>query len=321
MTPTPPVPAESAAAEAMPAPEEPRALDASVAHCRRITRSRAGNFYHGLKLTPEPKRSAMYAVYAYMRACDDLVDEAEDAAREQVEAFRRRTERVLAGEATPEELAAPSIWPAFRWAVRTYGIDRSALHAMLDGQLEDLNGGVYRSFDALHGYCYRVAGTVGLVCLDVWGYEGGEATRALAVKRGLALQLTNILRDLAEDLHAGRIYLPRDELEKFDCDLESAVRHGPGRGFDELLGFQIERARRYYEASDELEARIPADCRPTSWAIMRLYRRLLEKIAAEPRRVLRERVRLSGWEKAAIAARAVAKRFSSGGLGNRGRNA
>jgi phytoene synthase len=149
---------------------------------------------------------------------------------------------------------------------------------------------------------------VGLVCVSVWGYDGGDATLKLAEQRGVALQLTNILRDVVEDAKRGRVYLPDDELAAHGFDHESfidAMRRGDGdERFDRLMRFQIDRARSFYDASSPLEGFLPADCRPTCWAIMAVYRRLLEKIAADPRRVLHERVRLRKAQKVAVVLRA-----------------
>ncbi|MEX0885420.1 MAG: phytoene/squalene synthase family protein [Phycisphaeraceae bacterium] len=275
-----------------------------------MTRTRAGNFYHGLKLTPEPRRSAMYAVYAFMRACDDLTDEAGaevDAAAglERIERFRATMQRAL-DAATADALPAGALWPAFHHVVHRYGIDTAHLHAMLDGQRCDVLEQAYASFDELYAYCYRVASVVGLVCLSVWGYRGGAATRRLAEQRGVALQLTNILRDVAEDAQRGRVYLPADELARFDVTGAMLRGEEPATaGFDRLMRFQIERARGYYRASAGLERAIEPGCRGTSWAMMEIYRRLLERIARRPRDVLQRRVRLGTLEKLAIACQAT----------------
>lgn len=292
-------------------------LRRSFAYCRRVARREARNFYYGLKLTPEPRRSAVYSVYAFMRACDDLADEpgtlwAEPgaaAALSRLEAFRGQMEAVL--DAAPDSGAAAALgadapfWPAFRHVVHTYGIERAHLHAMLDGQRADLAGTRYRTFDDLHGYCYKVAGVVGLVCIRIWGAGGDPVARQLAEHRGIALQLTNILRDLAEDAGRGRVYLPEEELERFGYPREALLAPRGDANFDELMRFQIERARRYYDMSSGLESRLDAPCRATCWALGRIYRDLLEKIAADPRRVLRGRVRLGRLHKLGIALRAA----------------
>ena len=299
-------------------PSDP-AVAASLAHCHEVTRTAARNFYYGLRLTPEPRRSALYAVYAFMRACDDLVDAEDrptpaqrDAALARVEAFRSRMAHVLDGGDLPDEPAGQSIWPAFRHVMQAFPIDPAHLHAMLDGQRDDLTTTHYRTFEQLYGYCYRVASVVGLVCVAVWGVTEPAKlpdARQLAEYRGIAFQLTNILRDVAEDARRGRVYLPADELAHYgltERDLTAAAAASePGAAFDRFMQFQVERARSYYEMSAPLDRMIRADCRATSWALCRIYSRLLGRIAARPRRVLTRRVRLSPLQKALIALRAT----------------
>ena len=267
------------------------AVRRSFAYCHRVTRQRARNFYYGLKLTPEPKRSALYVIYAFMRACDDLADEPPErpgppesselpgwdhgvseldrAGLARLDQFDKHLDHVLRSGFSADQLAqdmanetvpAAEIWPAFHHVMRTYPINPNDLHAMLDGQRCDLRQRSYQTFDELRDYCYKVAGVVGLVCISVWGYSGGEQTRRLAEDRGIALQLTNILRDLVEDAQRGRVYLPADELERFDIDPRSFARQlisgNVGEPFDRLMRFQIDRARGYYDASQELERHI-----------------------------------------------------------------
>lgn len=282
------------------------AVRRSLEHCHAVTRTRARNFYYGLKLTPGPKRAALYAIYAFMRACDDIADEAAShaggaaAGLERIEAFRADMQRVLdqpAGAALP----AGPIWPAFQYVVRTYPIDPAHLHAMLDGQRDDLVGCDYRTFEDLYAYCYKVASVVGLVCISIWGHTDDPAVLKMAEHRGIAFQLTNILRDLVEDVDRGRVYLPNEELERFGYTPELLKSRTANGAFDRLMAFQIDRARAYYTKSAALDEHIDAKCRPTSWALMRIYRDLLEKLAKSPRRVLTRRVRLSSIHKARIA--------------------
>ena len=304
----------------------------SMAFCHKVTRARAKNFYYGMKLTSEPKRSALYAIYAFMRACDDLVDEpvgqdegaggdatgspsvveTEHAAvidpavgRARIDRFRAAMQRVIDGHVVDDPRpAVESVWPAFRHVMRTYDIDPAHLHAMLDGQAADLVKSTYDTFDELYEYCFRVASTVGLVCISVWGYEGGEATRKIAEERGIALQLTNILRDVVEDATRDRIYLPSEDLKKFGCDPACLKSGTPDAAFDALMRFQLDRAQRYYQQSAGLEPLIAADCRGASWGIMAVYRDLFHKIDRDPRAVLRGRVSLSKLRKMNVVLRA-----------------
>lgn len=278
-------------------PIDPRTLRASYEHCRQVARLRARNFYYGLALTPSSQRSALYAVYAFMRACDDLADASETsdtvAGIARIESFRRRmVAAVSTGSVQDVPVEEAPIWPAFIDLMRRHPIDVQYLHAMLDGQCDDLQGRHYDTFEQTRDYCYKVAGTVGLVCISVWGYVGGAATRSMAVDRGLALQLTNMLRDLVEDHGHGRSYLPNEEFQEFGFDPQCLADRTPDAGYDRFMAFQIERIRSLYAKSAALDSRITPSCRPTSWAIMEIYRRLFEEIASDPRIVLKRRVSL-----------------------------
>ncbi|MAE66532.1 MAG: farnesyl-diphosphate farnesyltransferase [Phycisphaeraceae bacterium] len=301
----------------------PVTIDVSMAHCRDVTRRRARNFYYGLKLTPEPKRSALYAIYAFMRACDDLADEVDievpGAANEAIERIERfRARMVEAVDRGPEAtLPGGPVWPAFQQVVHRYDVDPAHLHAMLDGQCDDMVRRRYADFEQLRDYCYKVASVVGLMCIDVWGWQDEKDAavgREKAADRGIALQLTNILRDVVEDARRDRVYLPADELARFDLDADELRRQllsGDVDGrFDDLMGFQLERARSYFHRSNGLERLIQSDCRPTCWSMMRIYRGILDRIEKRPRAVLTRRVRLSGVEKSMIAMSAMFRIFS-----------
>jgi phytoene synthase len=279
-------------------------LERSRRYCEQITRAAAKNFYYGLKLLPEPKRSAMFAVYAYMRLVDDIADEDDGRTHDQrvadLEQWRRQTQAAMAGEPAGQE----PVWPAFSDVARRYALPASIFDAVIAGQCQDLMPVHFATFEQLHEYCYRVAGVVGLASIYIWGFEGGRETEELAIARGVAFQLTNILRDLREDAGRGRLYLPREDLAAFGMtEADLAAADGEGRFLD-LMRFQIERAEAYYERSRGLEARIGRDSRPTLIAMTEIYHGLLKKVAAEPQRVLRERVSLSLLHKLRIGWRA-----------------
>jgi phytoene synthase len=279
-------------------------LAESRAFCERLTRTQARNFYYGLKLLPEPKRSAMFALYAYMRLVDDIADQETDAPGQghhplgrplvqrqaELEAWREQTHAILDARSPTDSHA---LWPAFAEMVAQYRMPRHIFDDVIAGQQQDLDYEPPATFEQLHRYCYRVAGVVGLASIYVWGFEGGAQTEALAIDRGLAFQLTNILRDLREDAQRGRTYLPLDELAGHGISEEDLRSGSGGTRFGELMRFQIERAESYYERSSPLEDRIQRDSRPTLIAMTQIYHRLLKKVAAEPARVLRERVSLS----------------------------
>ncbi|HEX2970930.1 MAG TPA: phytoene/squalene synthase family protein [Tepidisphaeraceae bacterium] len=286
---------------------DPTRTTQSRNYCEQLTRHAAKNFYYALKLLPEPKRSAMYALYAYMRLVDDIADDEDGRSpqqrAEELEAWRLQTHAVLDGH-SPQD-ASHDVWPAFAEMMRSYRIPTSVFDDMIAGQQQDLHPIIFDTFDQLRQYCCRVAGTVGLASIYIWGFEGGTETEALAVDRGIAFQLTNILRDLREDLARQRLYLPRQELTAVGLteeDLRSARADQP---FQEFMRFQIERAQNYYARSMGLENRIQRDSRPALSAMTGIYHGLLDKIAASPKRVFHERVSLSLLSKLLIAWRAV----------------
>ncbi|MCA9285232.1 MAG: phytoene/squalene synthase family protein [Phycisphaerales bacterium] len=286
---------------------DPSQAAVALAECERITRARARNFYYGLKLTPQPQRSAMFAVYAWMRMADDLVDAegiAGDERRRRVEELKRRTEALLSGEPLPQEFRHEAVWVAMADTAARFRLRAEHFEGMIEGQLEDLEHREYDTFEELHGFCYRVASTVGLVCIDIWGHHDARA-RELAIDRGVAFQLTNILRDVREDLDRGRVYLPKAELTEAGLTADALRRwEDPARCHAFVLR-QAQRAEHYYRRSAALESMITPSCVPTLWAMSRIYHGLLEKILARPKAIVGERrIRLSSLHKAAIALKA-----------------
>jgi 15-cis-phytoene synthase len=282
-------------------------LAASFQYCRELTRAAAKNFYYGLRLLPEPKRSAMFALYAYMRLVDDIADHEDGRPPEQravaLDAWRAKTHLALAGE-IPDGEDSP-IWPAFAHMARSYHVPARLFDDAIAGQQRDLVPARFENFEQLHHYCWQVAGVVGLASIHIWGFEGGAETEELAAARGVALQLTNILRDLREDAARGRIYLPREDLQRMNVSEDDVLRGRGGEPFRRLMRFEIERAEEFYEKSRALERRISADSRPTLVAMTEIYHRLLRAVAAEPERILRGRVSLSVWSKLRIGWRAA----------------
>src|SRR5438552_10611338 len=198
------------------------ALAASYAYCERLARREAANFYPAFRILPGPQRRAMSALYAFLRVSDDLTDEPGSAAERQdrLSTWRNDFTRALAGD------YSHPLHAAFHHAVRVHGIPCSAVSAVLDGVEMDLSQNAYATFAELYRYCYRVASAVGLACIHVWGFRNPAALEH-AEAAGIAFQLTNILRDLREDAARGRVYLPLDELARFDYtpdDLKRGVR-------------------------------------------------------------------------------------------------
>jgi phytoene synthase len=290
-------------------------MEKSRAFCRELTKREAKNFYYGLKLLPEPKRSAMYALYAYMRMVDDIADDESNGRtiaqrKADLDQWERLTAEAIAaaddlGEGTGAAPRGHIVWPAFAAMVKTYRVPGKVFNDMIAGQRQDLEPVAIPTFQDLYDYCYRVASVVGVASLYVWGFEGGEATLKLGVERGIAFQLTNILRDLREDSARGRCYLPADEMERFGVTAEEIGRGEVTAGFRALMKFQVERAESFYGQSAPLESRVQMDSRPTLRAMTGIYHGLLAQIAEKPERVLTERVRLSTWAKLVIGWKAM----------------
>jgi len=279
-------------------------LDQSHAHCHAVAKSRARNFYYGMKLTPEPKRSAMYAVYAWMRLADDLADDAGDADAkvERIEQFRNDTLAVINGEPVGDE----PVWPAIVETVERYDLPLQYLHDMIDGQILDQRKTRYATFDELYDYCYKVASVVGLTCIAIWGYDGGEATRQLSEWRGIAFQLTNILRDVKEDAERDRVYLPAEDFDVHELT-PSMFLFGVQPEAIEGLRATVERAGEYYRKSAALDQHVHRDGLACLWAMTRIYHGIFRKIQQRPAQVLDQRVRLSSMHKASIALRSQVK--------------
>lgn len=283
------------------------ALATAYAQCAQIARSRARNFYHGLRLTPEPRRSAIYSIYAWMRAADDVADANEpgDVRREHLREFREESERVLAGKA-PSSRAEPW-WAAFGATVASYPLEHVIFHDMLDGLDEDLETVAYQTDEALSKYCYRVAGTAGLACIWIWGLRAGAdpaVARDLALRRGQAFQRTNILRDFAEDFDASpsRVYLPAESFEQHQvspADVRTWSKPEPCARF---VKAHAQVTRDHYIASAALESMVDPACSPTLWAMTKIYSGILELVERDPERVAGDRrIRLAGTKKASIA--------------------
>lgn len=278
-------------------------LRRAYAASRRIVRSRARNFWFGLKLTPEPRRSALYAIYAWMRSADDLADAPGPTRMERrasLEEFRERTRLVFAGDPEPAS-STSEWWAAFADVVERYSLDSTPFEEMIEGQLLDLDWSRCGDRASLENFCRLVASTVGVVCIRIWGHDNTTDVLAQADRRGIALQLTNILRDLREDLERGRVYLPADELEEAGLEIHDLLEWRSPDRCDRFMRSQVSIARAHYHESADLESHLDPVCRGTSWAMCQIYSGILDRIEEDPSRVMRGRVGLSRWRKAGIA--------------------
>jgi len=282
---------------------EAAGVAASYDECRRIARAAASNFYYAFFLLPRPKRDALCALYAFMRLVDDVSDSAADVSEKQrrLTQWRAALDAALAGNPS-----AHPVLPAFADALRRYAIPSRYFHDLISGAEMDLSVASYATFDRLCEYCYRVAGTVGLTCLYVFGFRDPRAPH-LAEKLGIAFQLTNILRDIPRDFQMGRVYLPQEDWDRFGCRAEDLAQDavlGKRPALADLLRFEAERAWRFYEEGTSLVSFISADSRAALWALVRIYSGLLGKIEARNYDVFSSRVRLSAAEKMGILVRA-----------------
>ena len=272
-------------------------LEQSHAYCERVSRERAKNFYYSFLLLPRPKRQGMCAIYAFMRECDDRSD-GPDAALEKVVQWRAELDAALAGD-VPDH----PVWPAFADTARRYKIPARYFHEMIDGVASDFETKTIATFDELYRYCYLVASIVGLTIIHIFGFEDPKALE-LAEKCGVAFQLTNILRDVREDAASGRVYLPSEDLARFGVHLEELNQSRLTPSLRDLLQFEATRARSYYDESRPLLGLVHRDSRTALWALMEIYRRLLDRIQVEGYPVLERRVTLPAREKIGIVLRA-----------------
>jgi phytoene synthase len=296
------------------APGEGCSVFESVAlrRCAETTRREARNFYYGLRLTPEPKRSALYAIYAWMRDADDDADGDDRSVPSRDVALARlgkRRERLRAIVETAYLDSAHHAWVGLAWALREFPIDPSDLFALLDGLEDDANHAGCDSRDALRAYCERVASTVGRVCVAIWGLAPGandSIAREKATSLGVAFQITNILRDVRRDFEAGRVYVPREDLERFGLDARDLAEWRDPARCAALVSEICAWARREFAASDGLEAMIDPKCACSMRAMTEIYSGVLSLIEAEPALVASDfRASLPTTRKVAIMLRAA----------------
>jgi len=271
-------------------------LSASYEHCRRLARRAGSHFYFSFFLLPRQKRRSMYALYAFFRQTDDLADAAHQSTdrRGDLCAWREALTAGLEGQ------SQAGIWPALADTVMRYGIPPRYLHAAVDGAMRDLDHTRYATFAELERYCYEAASVVGLACIHVWGFQGPAALES-AVQCGIALQLTNILRDLKEDADRGRIYLPLDELALYRYAPDELLRGVRDERLDALLRFQVERAETYYQRAAPLADQLTPDGRRAFLAMVATYHGLLDKIRRLQGEVLARRVQIGRWRQMRIA--------------------
>lgn len=273
-------------------------LDESFRYCRKLAKRTGRNFYFSFLTLPRPLLRDMCALYAFMRVTDDLGDDMSrpvDRRREALQVWRSELKSALENCETPHPVLT-----ALVDVQRRHQIPVDHLEAVITGVEMDLDPQGFETFDDLAFYCDHVAGAVGLCCIHIWGFRDPSAGER-ALDCGRAFQLTNILRDLGEDAKMGRIYLPREDLERFRYtpdDLRAGVRD---ERFRDLMMFEVIRAREYYRRSLVLHQQLEPPGRPILSAMLQIYGGLLQEIERSDYDVYSRRVNLSMAHKFLIA--------------------
>jgi phytoene synthase len=290
--------------------------------CEEITWSQARNFAYGIRLLPAGKRQALAALYAFARRIDDIGDGTMPP-RAKLAALEEARDEVL-GMTRPGAPGVPGgaeddpVLIALNDAGKQFAIPMQAFGELIDGCVADVNGTFYATFDDLRYYCRCVAGSIGRLSLGVFGAPDMRAAEPLADALGVALQLTNILRDIREDYRNGRVYLPAEDLDRFGCTLkpaagepdpaaEPAANPAEEARLASLIEFEVNRARDWYATGMQLLPLLDGRSAACTGAMAGIYRKLLDRIAAEPAAVLHGRLSLSPREKAMVAVRALAR--------------
>lgn len=272
-------------------------LELAYEECRRVTRREAKNFYYAFLTLPEPRRRAIYVVYTFCRHCDDSVDN-EGSTEEKLAmlaGLRQQLDQAYHGR------TGEPVFLALADVANRYDIPQDYFQEVLAGVESDLVKTRYENFEELRQYCYQVASAVGLICLQIFGYQDPRA-RDHAVDLGLAMQLTNIVRDVREDLDLGRIYLPQEEMSRFgysDEELQAGISNEP---FRDLMRFQVQRARQYFQSGFSLLPYLTPRSRSCPAVLGRLYSKVLDRIESADYDVLHHRIGLSSAEKLRITA-------------------
>ncbi len=268
-------------------------LDAAYDLCRRITKAEAKNFYYAFRTLPAFKRRAIYAAYAFCRLCDDISDDV--MSREgRIEGFRGVRESLALAR---ENGSAEPVFAALGDSAMRFDIPWEHFDEIVTGVEMDLDITRYETFDDLREYCHKVASVVGLVSIEIFGHDDHPEVEKYAVDLGLAMQLTNILRDIKEDAERDRVYLPQDELRRFECsedDLTNGVVNEP---FRELMRFQVRRAREFFESGRNLIPLLEPDARACTAVLIGVYASILDRIEASDYDVFSQRVSLSTGQK------------------------
>ncbi len=269
--------------------------------CQAITRAEAKNFYYGIRLLPDPKRNAMSALYAFARRIDDISD-GDLPTADKLVALAEVDDQIAALAKGELPNADDPVLFGVHHAASTFPVPVAAFGEIVEGCRRDSSGFHYRTFADTEAYCRLVAGSVGRLSLGVFGCTQPDDAPVLADDLGVALQVTNILRDIIEDQGMGRVYLAGDDIERFGCDHDL---HGPEPAMRALIEHYVSVAESFYERGLRLLPLLDRRSRACVSAMAGIYRQLLSRIADDPSAVLRGRMSLTGKEKLIVAARSL----------------
>lgn len=260
--------------------------------CESITKENASNFYYAFRTLPTEKRLAIYATYAFCRLCDDIADGEQPVNQKRKLLNQVRTDLLKKNSGTISD----PVFIALHDTMSTFNIPISYFEQLIDGVEMDLTIDHYSNFEDLRKYCYKVASVVGLICIEIFSYSNPKA-RSYAIDLGIGMQITNILRDIREDFSNGRIYLPMNELDQFRYskhDLSSNIMNEP---FRNLLAFQIDRARSYFDSGINLIPLVSPNSRVCLSMLHGVYSRILDRIESNDYDIYTKRIGLKTSEK------------------------
>jgi len=270
---------------------------------KQIAKESKSSFYYAFSLLPKQKREAMNAVYAFCRKTDDIVDEGEDSddvKYENLRKWRIELEKALNGNSEYGLLNKVAEY------IKQFNIPLDPFFELIIGMEMDLQRKRYLSFDDLSQYCYRVASTVGLMCIEIFGYKNNSA-KDYAVNLGVAMQLTNILRDVGKDAENGRIYLPQQDLKEFNYSEEELFSKQHNDNFIALMDYEAKRAHKYFDKANNF---LDFEDKPSMFparAMQHIYYKLLQKIESANYDVFNQKIKVNKFEKAGIAVGVWAK--------------
>ena len=275
------------------------AIEAAYRACQASTRQSASSFYYAFLVLPRHKRRAIYATYAFCRLCDDIVDEpAGDGSKPAERLHEVRAELDRAYEGRP----GGDLWLALNDASARFGVRRRHFLDIIDGVEMDLVQSRYETFEDLRRYCHRVASAVGLACIEICGYRDERAVEH-AVDLGIAMQLTNILRDVREDAQRGRVYIPLEDLHRFGCTEREMIDGRVNDAFRSLMAFEVDRARRFFESGSGLFPLLDRRARACTSGMHAVYSSLLDRIERSGYDVFNSRVGVSNPVKLVLVGR------------------